>query len=165
MKQNRSSSSSSSSPPLPILPLPPSPPPKKQRELKPYDDLKPTQQRERRKRMREAVAAEEKAVGCPVTAVVDPPSPSPSSLLHLSTSDRDRIRSVDAITIPSEKKMRAMKEQLTHTHNTTTTSFPNGAYISDPISFVSTITSSSSFICVGGDAGGGYTKVGISFFF
>jgi hypothetical protein len=115
--------------------------------------------------MREAVTAAEAAVGCPATAVVTPPSTPPSSLLHLSTSVRDRIRSVDSITIPSEKKMREVKKQLAYSHSTETKSFSFGSYISDPLSYVGFISASSSFISVGGDAGGGQTKLGITFFF
>jgi hypothetical protein len=126
--------------------------------------LKSTQQRERRKRLKEGIQELEVQVGCLVSAVIVPPSIPPSSLLHLSTSTRDRIRSVEGISIPSEKKMIVLKHQLADTHNTQTTSFSNGAYISDPLSFISTIVPSSSFICVGGDASGGQTKLGITFF-
>jgi len=112
--------------------------------------------------MRDAIEEIEERIGCPASAVVSPAT-SPSSLLHLSTSDRHRIRSVDTITIPSERKIRNAKKQLGTSHNTSTSSFSNGAYISDPLGFVSSVTSSSPFICVGGDTGGGFTKLGVTY--
>jgi hypothetical protein len=126
--------------------------------------LRSTQQRERRKRLKEGIEELEVQVGCSVSAVIAPPSIPPASLLHLSTSTRDQIRSVEGISIPSEKKMIQEKKKLSESHGTATASFSNGAYISDPLSFISTILPSSSFICVGGDAGGGQTKLGCTFF-
>jgi hypothetical protein len=46
---------------------------------------------------------------------------------------------VEGISIPSEKKMIQEKKKLSESHGTATASFSNGAYISDPLSFISTI--------------------------
>jgi hypothetical protein len=55
------------------------------------------------------------------------------------------------------------KQLLASTHATETGTFANGAYISDPVRFVSVLCAQSSFIAVGGDAGGGHTKLGVTF--
>lgn len=60
------------------------------------------------------------------------------------------------------------KKQLSSSHATetrtfTTCTFIAGAYIADPVRFVSVVCAQSPFIAVGGDAGGGHTKLGITY--
>ena len=55
------------------------------------------------------------------------------------------------------------KRLLASSHATETGTFANGAYISDPVRFVSVLCAQSCFIAVGGDAGGGHTKLGVTF--
>jgi hypothetical protein len=55
------------------------------------------------------------------------------------------------------------KQQLASTHGTETGTFVNGAYITDPVRFVSVLCAQSPFLAVGGDAGGGYTKLGVTY--
>jgi len=55
------------------------------------------------------------------------------------------------------------KQQLAETHGTHTGTFANGAYLTDPIRFVSLVCGQSPFIAVGGDAGGGHTKLGVTY--
>ena len=79
------------------------PPSSTNRKRKAYNELKPTQKRERRKRLKERIEALEAEVGCPVSAAISPPSVPPSDLIHLSTCDRERIRSVSSLSIPSNR--------------------------------------------------------------
>lgn len=137
--------------------------PTRNRSKKPYEQLKPTQKRERRKQMREAMTEVEERIGCPATAVVSSSSTTPSSLLHLSTSDRHRIRSVESISIPCESSIIQLKKQLASTYSTSTSAFSTGAYISDPLALIAAVVPSSSFICIGGDTGGEYTKLGVTY--
>jgi hypothetical protein len=55
------------------------------------------------------------------------------------------------------------KQLLATTHATETGTFAGGAFITDPVRFVSVLCAQSSFIAVGGDAGGGYTKLGVTY--
>jgi hypothetical protein len=113
--------------------------------------------------MREAIAEIEERIVCPASAVVSSSSTSSSSLLHLSTSDRHRIRSVESLSIPCESTIIQLKKELASTHSTTTSSFSTGAYITDPLALIAAVVPSSSFICIGGDTGGGYTKLGVTY--
>jgi hypothetical protein len=55
------------------------------------------------------------------------------------------------------------KHQLASTHATATGTFANGAYLTDPLRFVSVLCAQSSLLVVGGDAGGGHTKLGVTY--
>jgi hypothetical protein len=55
------------------------------------------------------------------------------------------------------------KQQLATSYATETGTFAGGAFISDPVRFVSVLCAQSSFIAVGGDAGGGHTKLGVTY--
>jgi hypothetical protein len=103
------------------------------------------------------------SIGCPLDAIIEKPRASPEQLLHLSTSDRDRIRTVPSLRIPCEKTMIKCKQALATSHATETATFANGAYLTDPVRFVSVLCAQSPFIAVGGDAGGGHTKLGVTF--
>lgn len=55
------------------------------------------------------------------------------------------------------------KQLLATSHATETGTFAGGAYITDPVRFVSVLCAQSPFIAVGGDAGGGHTKIGVTY--
>jgi len=133
------------------------------RRKRPYDTLQPTQQWERRKQLRSAIAAAEQEIGCSLTALQSQQRIPPEELLHLSTAERERIRTVPSLRIPCEQKMIACKKQLAPSHATETGTFANGAYITDPVRFVSVLCAQSSFIAVGGDKGDNHTKLGITY--
>jgi hypothetical protein len=130
---------------------------------RPYNTLRPTQKRERRKQAREAVAEVLEQVGCPLDAIQSPSTPSPADLIHLPTSTREQIRTVRGLSIPCEQTIIECKKLLATSLATATATFANGAYITDPVRFVSVLCAQSSFIAVGGDGGGGHTKLGITY--
>jgi hypothetical protein len=130
---------------------------------RPYDSLGPTQKWKRRQLLRSAIAEAEQRVGCALTTVQPQPTPSPAELIHLPTSVREQIRSVPSLHIPSEQTMIACKKQLAATHATETGTFAGGAYITDPLAYVSVLCAQSPFIAVGGDAGGGRCAIGITY--
>ena len=133
------------------------------RSKRPYDTLGATQKRERRKQARAAVDQALAMVGCPTDAVYPQPPVPPAELIHLPTSVRDQIRSVPSLHIPSEQTMIKRKKTLATSHATGTGTFVNGAYLTDPLRFVSVLCAQTSFIAVGGDAGGGHTKLGVTY--
>jgi hypothetical protein len=102
-------------------------------------------------------------VGCPLEAIHSPPAPSPAELLHLTTAERERIRTVPSLHIPCEQTMIKCKQQLATSHATETGTFAGGAYITDPVRFVSVLCAQSPFIAVGGDAGGGRCVLGVTY--
>ena len=65
------------------------------------------------------------------------------------------IRTVPSLRIPCERTIIECKKQLANTHTTETGTFASGAYVTDPVRFVSVLCVQSPFIAVGGDAGGG----------
>lgn len=134
-----------------------------ERAKRPYESLQPSQKRERRREAREAVAEVLERVGCPLQAIAAAPTPSAAELIHLPTSVRDQIRTVPSLRIPSEQSIIACKHQLAGTHATETGTFANGAFVTDPVRFVSVLCAQSPFIVVGGDSGGGHTKLGITY--
>ena len=83
------------------------------------------------------------------------PTAPPEELTHLPKSVRTAIRTVPSLFIPSEATIIQCKQQLATTHATETGTFAGGAFITDPVRFVSALCVQSPFIAVGGDAGGG----------
>jgi hypothetical protein len=55
------------------------------------------------------------------------------------------------------------KQQLASSHATETGTFAGGAYMTDPLAYVSVLCAQSPFLAVGGDAGGGHTKIGVTY--
>ena len=109
------------------------------RSKRPYDTLQPTQQWKRKQKLRSAIAAAEQEISCPRASVIPQPIPSPAELIHLPTSVREAIRTVPSLHIPSEQTMIKCKQQLATTHATETGTFAGGAYITDPVRFVSVL--------------------------
>jgi hypothetical protein len=129
------------------------------RSKRSYDTLGPTQKWERKKQARQAL----EAIDCPPAALLDQQRTTPQELIHLSTSAREQIRSVSSLHIPSEQTMIKCKNKLATTHATRTGTFANGAYITDPVRFVSGLCQQSSLLVVGGDTGDGLTKLGVTY--
>ena len=130
---------------------------------RPYDTLQRTQKRERRKQAREALTQVLDEIGVPLHAIAPSSTPSPAELIHLPTSVREQIRTIPSLHIPSEPSMIQCKKLLATTHATETGTFAGGAYITDPVRFVSVLCAQSPFIAVGGDAGGGRCVIGITY--
>jgi hypothetical protein len=133
------------------------------RTLRSYDTLQPTQQWKRRKQARAEIANTLQQTSCPLAALQLQQRATPEELLHLSTAERERIRTVPSLHIPCEQSMIKCKQQLANSHATETGTFAGGAFITDPIRFVSVLCAQSSFIAVGGDAGGGRCVLGVSY--
>jgi hypothetical protein len=55
------------------------------------------------------------------------------------------------------------KQQLASSHATETGTFAGGAYLTDPLAYVSVLCAQSPFIAVGGDAGGGRCVLGVTY--
>jgi hypothetical protein len=138
-------------------------PPRVPRTKRLYDTLGPTQRWKRRKQAREGVAAALEETGCSLESLQLQQSAHVEELLHLSTAERERIRTVPSLRIPCEQTIIACKQQLATTHATETGTFAGGAYITDPVRFVSVLCAQSSFIAVGGDAGGGRCVLGVTY--
>jgi len=128
-----------------------------------YDTLQPTQQWKRKQKLRSAIAAAEQEAGCPLTAVQHHSTAPPEQLIHLPKSVRTAIRIIPSLHIPSEATIIKCKQQLASTHATETGTFGGGAFIADPLAHVSVLCAQSPFIAVGGDAGGGHTKIGVTY--
>ncbi len=102
-------------------------------------------------------------IGVPLNIIQPPPTPSPVDLLHLSTAERERFRSVRGVRLPCEQTINACKKLLATSHATETDTFASGAYVTDPLRYVSVLCAQSSFIAVGGDKGEDHTKLGITY--
>jgi hypothetical protein len=99
----------------------------------------------------------------PLEAVQSPRKPSPADVVHLSTAERDRVRTIPHVHIPCERTIIKCKRKLPLTHATGAGTFANGAYLTDPIRFVTGLCLQSSMIAVGGDSGNQSTKLGITY--
>jgi len=130
---------------------------------RPYDTLQSTQQYKRRKEARAAVAEVLQRVDCPLEAIHLPPTPAAQELLHLTTAERERIRTVPSLHIPCEQTIIQCKQLLATTHATETGTFANGAYVTDPVCFVSVLCVQSPLLVVGGDTGDQLTKLGVTY--
>ena len=139
---------------------------RRQRAKRPYDTLQPTQQWKRRMQLRSTIAAAEQQVGCSAVTAVQHraiATAAPEELIHLPKSVRTAIRTVRSLRIPNEATIIKCKQQLATTHATETGTFAGGAFITDPVRFVSVLCAQSPFIAVGGDSGGGHTKLGVTY--
>ena len=142
---------------------PAAPSSKSPREKRPYDSLGPTQRWKRRKQALADITNVLQQHGCPIEVLPLHPRVTPEQLVGLSTTVREQIRSVPSLHIPSEQTMIQCKQRLAATHATRTGTFAGGAYMTDPLRFVSVLCAQSSFIAVGGDAGGGRCILGVTY--
>lgn len=148
--------------------IPSPPPPRRGRKRKPYEQLGPTQRWARRK---EAAAALSE-IQCPAEVLCTPKS-SPEHVLALSTAERRTIRKSTPIKLPGEQRMAALKQLLAAQQGTETATallpawrdLPARwvAYVTDPLRLLNCVRAHSKWISVGGDAGGGFTKLGVTY--
>ena len=109
-------------------------------------------------------------LGVPLGALVAS-RPTPHHMLPLSTSVRKKLRAVAGVHIPGEKRMAELKRRLAETAGTATATFRLtvgrsecfGAFVTDPLRLVRLATKGSSFLAIGGDTGGGQTKLGVTY--
>jgi hypothetical protein len=135
----------------------------KSRKKRSYETLQPTEKWKRRTKAKAAVNEILQEIGVPIEEIHPPPMPSPIDLCHLPTSTREDMRTVRGLRIPSEKLMIQCKNELAATHATETDTFASGAYITDPLRFVSVLCAKSPFLAVGGDKGDNTTKLGVTY--
>jgi hypothetical protein len=91
-------------------------------------------------------------------------------MLPLPTSVRKKMRAVAGLRIPSEKRMAELRRRLAKTAGTATATLRvtvgrskvAGAFVTDPLRLVRQVTKGSSFLAIGGDTGGGQTKLGVT---
>jgi hypothetical protein len=133
------------------------------RKKRSYETLQPTEKWKRRTKAKAAVNKILQEIGVPIEAIITPSTPSTENVIHLSTAERERFRSVRGAHIKCERTIIQCKKKLPLTHATGTSTFANGAYLTDPIRFVSGLCMQSSMIAVGGDAGDQTTKLGITY--
>jgi hypothetical protein len=137
----------------------------KPRSKRSYNDLKPTQKWQRRRKARVAVAEVLENIGCPLEAITPRAPVTPTKVLHLTPTERHRTRTVRGLHFPCERSMRKAIKRFAITRATATSTFANGAYITDPIRLVSVLCAQSSFLAVGGDSGGGHCVLGVTYSF
>jgi len=127
---------------------------------RPYEQCARTERYKRRKRGREALEA-----------IVVPPealkkrklNAAAVDVVHLSKAARTQMRSVPSIRLPSERSIAAVKGLLELSHGTAVATFANGSYVTDPIKLVRMATLGRTHLVVGGDGGGGFLKLGVTF--
>ena len=107
------------------------------RAKRPYQQLQHTQRWERRIKARAAVTTVLQEIDCPLEAIVPTAPITPSKIVHLSTAERKRAGAVRKLLFASERTVRSALKQYAVSHATETVSFPNGAYMSDPLRYVS----------------------------
>jgi hypothetical protein len=132
------------------------------RQRKPFEQLQPRQKRARVHDVKAFAALTQ----TPLSALQPTRIPA-ANLVHLPTSIRRSMRTVEGLRLASEKRIKEYKLMLAQDFGTETATIASteveGAYITDPIRFIELVTRPSPFICIGGDAGGGVTKLGITY--
>lgn len=133
------------------------------RAKRPYQQLQHTQRWERRIKARAAVTTVLKEIDCPLEAIIPTATITPSEIVHLSTAERNRTRSIRKLLFASERTVRRALNLYAVSHATETVAFSDGAYMSDPLRYVSYLCGQSTFLAVGGDCGGGHCKLGVTY--
>jgi hypothetical protein len=133
------------------------------RKKRPYDTLQSTQQYKRRKQLHAVITEASQQIDCPVDALHLQQRTTPEEVLHLTTAERERTRTISSLHIPCEQTIIKCKQLLATSHATETGTFANGAYITDPIRFVSVLCAQSPLLVVGGDTGDHLTKLGVTY--
>ena len=95
----------------------------------------------------------------------------PHELVQLTKAQRLTIRRVPRLLICSEQRIVRYRLALAATHGTATATFSYtaagkavyGAYLTDPLTFLTHLQQHSSFLVIGGDAGGGSCKIGVTY--
>ncbi len=150
---------------MPSTALPPPPllrtasAPARLRSLAPLSHLTPSGQRYRKRKAEEALSQ----IQVPA-AVLSPIRIPAAHLVGTSTRFRREMRDkLPSVRIAGEKAIVAEKERLAETKGTATESFETGAYLTDPLRLINQVTKHSPKICIGGDCGSGFTKIGITY--
>ena len=68
------------------------------------------------------------------------------------------------IRIACEQAITQLKKELAISHGTATATFKYGAYVTDPLKLVRMLNVLGKRLVIGGDRGGGSTKLGVSYF-
>ena len=130
------------------------------RKPKPYDECARSERSRRRKRGLDALAA----IGIPVQALKRRlVEISAVAVVHLPKATRTRVKTIQGLHIPGERAVVAAKLQLAKTHGAETSVFSGGAFVTDPIKLVRVATAGRTHLIVGGDGGGGFLKLGVTY--
>jgi hypothetical protein len=135
------------------------------KKLKPFNQLRHSQKAERRRRALADITNVLERHQVPASVIFGPSpltAPPPEAILHIPHTDRKRMRTVHGLPVPSEYAITLLRQQLSTEKGTATASFPTGVYITDPLSIVQNVAPPAARLAVGGDAGGGYTKLGVT---
>lgn len=139
---------------------------RRKRQRREWALLSRTQQWRRRREALQALSD----IGVPLSALIDS-RPTPHHMLPLSTAARRKMRAATGLRIPGEKRMADCKRLLAASCGTATASFRTtvgdssivGAFVTDPVRLVRLAAKGSAFLAIGGDAGGGQTKLGVTY--
>jgi len=121
------------------------------------------QRRVRRKAALEEITPILTRIDVPLQALVAPNTAPTDALLHLSKAVREQIRAIPHFSISSEKTIIKRKKSIATAYATETATFVGGAYITDPIANLYILCAQSEFLVVGGNCGGGLTKLGVTY--
>jgi hypothetical protein len=104
----------------------------------------------------------------PVDALVPRQAVQPVSMLHIGRRMRDRMHTVQGLRMPCERSIRQCKERLLVSAGTAVGSFfladHAGAYVQDPARLMTVLgVGGESPVCVGGDKGSDFTKLGVTY--
>lgn len=148
-----------------------------------FVDLSRDSQRKRIKRLKADLEDLSQYIDCPVDSVLLPTKVPTKDMIHLPTSVRNDIRTVGKLRqfVKSEHSFKKLKNKLSVSHGTKTASFckeivlvhppdePDeppvefqGAYVVNPLKLIEKTCKSARRIALGGDCGGGITKLGIT---
>lgn len=152
--------------PIPVSPIERVQRARRKQRRREWTQLSRTQQWRRRREGLQALID----IGVPLSALIDS-RPTPPHMLPLSTAARRKMRAATGLRIPGEKRMADCKLWLAATRGTATASFcvtvgdssMVGAFVTDPVRLVRLATKGSSFLAIGGDTGGGQTKLGVTY--
>jgi hypothetical protein len=121
----------------------------------------------RRQRRRQIIRVMEQ-MDVPVEALLPNALP-PTALLHLTRNIRDRMHSIPGLRLPCERTIRLCKERLTESLGCAVAGFSMaghaGAFVQDPARLVAALRhgDDTGLLCVGGDKGSDFTKLGITY--
>jgi len=139
--------------------------PKRSRVLKPWEQLSPSGRSQRRS----AVLALMARLGVPPSALFGAAHVTlePTTVIHLSRSTRDKLRGIPGVRMPCERTIRLTKLLLADQKGTAVATFSIkgqlGAYVVDPVKLVRSFGADKQTLCVAGDKGGGFTKLGLTY--
>ena len=127
----------------------------KRRRSKSYYQARRATRAKRKAAVREFAAS----IGCPISVLTA--AISAAALLHLPGFIRAHLRTVRGVRIASEDSISELEIELATSHGTATATFKYGAYVTDPIKLVRILNVTGKPLVIGGDFGGGSTKLGV----